>query len=80
MRLQTVCLFTFFAGLPVPVFAADMIRTYEPPPEREHVRYERRARKAHVDRRGNLECGDLIVEYRYIPRSEIVTVCHRPIF
>jgi hypothetical protein len=80
MRLQTVCLFTFVAGLPVTVFAADMIRTYERPAEREHVRYERPARTAHVDRRRNLECGDLIVEYRYIPRSEIVTVCHPPIF
>jgi len=80
MRLLTTCVMTLCVALPFPAVSADMVQTYEPPKEREHVRHERPIRTAYLERRKNLECGELIVEYRYVPRTETVTVCHPPVF
>jgi len=80
MHLRAICVLSLSVGLPLPAFAADVIASYEPPPKREYVRHERPVRTAYVEQRRNLECGDLIVEYRYIPRTEVVTVCHPPVF
>lgn len=58
-----------------PVFAADMIEGYRPPPATRHVVY--RPEKAYI-RKTFYECGELLVEYRppYRPHTEIVNVCH----
>ncbi|TBN15053.1 hypothetical protein EYC79_06275 [Agrobacterium cavarae] len=80
MRLRTICILSLSVLLPLPAVAADMIQNYEPQRKREYVRYERPVRATYVERRKALECGDLIVEYRYVPRTEIVTVCHPPVF
>lgn len=58
-----------------PAVSADMIRSYERPPIVKHR--SRPAIRAHYVERRRLDCSDMIVEYRYIPRTEIVTVCHR---
>ncbi|NNU47124.1 hypothetical protein G9X68_08330 [Rhizobium sp. WYCCWR 11279] len=58
-----------------PVFAADMIEGYRPPPATRHVVYH--PKKVYV-RKTFHECDQLLVEYRppYRPHTEIVTICH----
>lgn len=80
MHFRTICVLALAALLPFPAVSADMVQTHEQLRKAQRVRYERPVRAAYVERRQNLECGDLIVEYRYIPRTEIVTVCHPPVF
>lgn len=58
-----------------PAISADMIRGYERQPVVKHR--SRPVVRAHYVERRRLDCSDMIVEYRYIPRTEIVTVCHR---
>ena len=58
-----------------PALSADMIQGYE----RSHVAKHRPKpviRARYVQRR-HLDCTDMTVEYRYIPRTDFVTVCHR---
>jgi len=80
MRLRTICVLSLSVSLPFPAVSADMIQNYEPQRQREYVRYERPARATYIERREAVECGELIVEYRYVPRNEVVTVCHPPVF
>ena len=63
------------AAATVPAMSADMIQGYERPPVVKHR--SRPVIRAHYVERRRLDCSDMIVEYRYIPRTEIVTVCHR---
>ncbi len=58
-----------------PVNSADMIQSYERPHVAKH-RPKPMVRARYVQRRC-LDCTDMIVEYRYIPRTNFVTVCHR---
>lgn len=58
-----------------PAISADMIRGYERPHVAKH-RPKPVIRARYVQRR-HLDCTDMIVEYRYIPRTDFVTVCHR---
>ncbi len=58
-----------------PVMSADMIQNYERPHVTKH-RPKPVVRARYVDRR-RLDCTDVIIEYRYIPRTEYVTLCHR---
>jgi hypothetical protein len=58
-----------------PVLSADMIQNYERPHVVKHQpKHVVRAR--YVERR-RLDCTDMTVEYRYIPRTDFVTICHR---
>ena len=68
MRVLLISLLSLatVAATTVPAISADMIQGYERPPLVKH-----RSRPV------NLDCSDMIVEYRYIPRTEVVTVCHR---
>ncbi|MBB3593984.1 hypothetical protein FHX08_004387 [Rhizobium sp. BK529] len=59
----------------VPAMSADMIQGYERPPIVKHR--SRPVVRTHYVERRRLDCSDMIVEYRYIPRTEVVTVCHR---
>ncbi|MBW9051279.1 hypothetical protein [Rhizobium mesosinicum] len=77
MRALLVSLLTLAvaAGSTGPAVSADMIHGYERP----HVAKDRPKpviRARYVQRR-HLDCTDMIVEYRYIPRTDFVTVCHR---
>jgi hypothetical protein len=58
-----------------PALSADMIQGYERPHDVKH-RPKPVIRARYVQRR-HLDCTDMIVEYRYIPRTNLVTVCHR---
>lgn len=58
-----------------PALSADMIQSYERPHVAKH-RPKPVVRARYVQRR-HLDCTEMIVEYRYIPRTEFVTVCHR---
>jgi len=60
----------------VPAMPADMIQGYERSPVVKHR--SRPVIHAHYVERRRLDCSDMIVEYRYVPRTEVVTVCHRP--
>jgi hypothetical protein len=63
-----------------PVFSADMIPAYE---QQRHQKFNpqgRVFRPVHVERRLNQDCGHIVVEYRYIPRTETFVLCHRPTF
>ena len=59
----------------VPALSADMIQGYERPHVAKH-RPKPVIRARYVQRR-HLDCTDMIVEYRYIPRTDFVTMCHR---
>lgn len=58
-----------------PALSADMIQGYERPHVAKH-RPKPVIRARYVQRR-HLDCTDMTVEYRYIPRADLVTVCHR---
>jgi hypothetical protein len=58
-----------------PAISADMIQGYERPHVVKH-RAKPAIRARYVQRR-HLDCTDMIIEYRYIPRTDFVTVCHR---
>jgi len=64
------------AAATVPAMSADMIQGYERSPVVKHR--SRPVIRAHYVERRRLDCSDMIVEYRYVPRTEVVTVCHRP--
>lgn len=72
ISLLSLAAATIAAG---PALAADMIQGYERPHVTKH-RPKPVVRARYVERR-HLDCTDMIVEYRYIPRTEFVTVCHR---
>jgi len=58
-----------------PALSADMIQGHERPHVAKH-RPKPVIRARYVQRR-HLDCTDMTVEYRYIPRTDLVTVCHR---
>lgn len=77
MRVLLVSLLSLgmATGATGPVMSADMIQSYERPHAVKH-RPKPAIRARYVERR-HLDCTDMIIEYRYIPRTEFVTVCHR---
>ncbi|MBB3657952.1 hypothetical protein FHX15_003194 [Rhizobium sp. BK650] len=73
LLISLLCLATT-PGLVVPAMSADMIQGYQRPPVVKHR--SRPVIRAHYVEHRRLDCSDMIVEYRYIPHTEIVTVCH----
>lgn len=72
VSLLTLAMATVSTG---PAISADMIRGYERPHVVKHR--PKPVIRARYGQRRHLDCTDMIVEYRYIPRTDFVTVCHR---
>jgi hypothetical protein len=72
VSLLTLAVATISTGSAI---SADMIQGYERPHVVKHR--PKPVIRAHYVQRRHLDCTDMIVEYRYIPRTEFVTVCHR---
>jgi len=77
MRALMVSLLTLAVAAvsTAPAVSADMIHGYERAYVTKH-RPKPVIRARYVQRR-HLDCTDMIVEYRYIPRTDFVTICHR---
>jgi hypothetical protein len=77
MRVLLISLLSLAAATVAtgPAVSADMIQGYERPAAVKHR--SRPVVRAHYAERRRLDCSDMIVEYRYIPRTETVTVCYR---
>ncbi len=72
VSLLTLAVTAIWTG---PALSADMIQGYERPHVVKH-RPKPVIRARSVQRR-HLDCTDMTVEYRYIPRTDFVTVCRR---